>query len=52
MGAKTGSGRSAQQTETALFFSGNLVAQVQTAVETTPPGTGSDRRDGPGRSPR
>ncbi|WP_240363533.1 vanadium-dependent haloperoxidase [Streptomyces sp. S1A1-7] len=32
MGAKTGSGRSAQQTETALFFSGNLVEQVQTAV--------------------
>ncbi|MEU1166140.1 vanadium-dependent haloperoxidase, partial [Streptomyces sp. NPDC005921] len=32
MGAKTGSGRSAQQTETALFFSGNLVEQVQAAV--------------------
>ncbi|MEV5173366.1 vanadium-dependent haloperoxidase [Streptomyces flaveolus] len=32
MGAKTGSGRSARQTETALFFSGNLVEQVQTAV--------------------
>ncbi|GAA2217461.1 vanadium-dependent haloperoxidase [Streptomyces nogalater] len=32
MGAKTGSGRNARQTETALFFSGNLVAQVQTAV--------------------
>ncbi|MCF3131011.1 vanadium-dependent haloperoxidase [Streptomyces olivochromogenes] len=32
MGAKTGSGRSPQQTETALFFSGNLVAQVQAAV--------------------
>ncbi|MBY8841097.1 vanadium-dependent haloperoxidase [Streptomyces sp. SP2-10] len=32
MGAKTGSGRSARQTETALFFSGNLVEQVQSAV--------------------
>lgn len=32
MGAKTGSDRSARQTETALFFSGNLVEQVQTAV--------------------
>ncbi|MGV9253360.1 vanadium-dependent haloperoxidase [Streptomyces sp. NPDC003697] len=32
MGARTGSGRSARQTETALFFSGNLVEQVQTAV--------------------
>ncbi|MGY4960569.1 vanadium-dependent haloperoxidase [Streptomyces sp. 900105245] len=32
MGAKTGSGRSTQQTETALFYSGNLVDQVQTAV--------------------
>ncbi|MGX1129102.1 hypothetical protein RKD49_001292 [Streptomyces glaucescens] len=32
MGAKSGSGRSAEQTETALFFSGNLVEQVQTAV--------------------
>nr|WP_237522996.1 vanadium-dependent haloperoxidase [Streptomyces sp. SID1328] len=32
MGVKTGSGRSAQQTETALFFSGNLVEQVQIAV--------------------
>jgi hypothetical protein len=32
MGAKSGSARSAQQTETALFFSGNLVEQVQTAV--------------------
>ncbi|CAL9311699.1 vanadium-dependent haloperoxidase [Streptomyces sp. SudanB182_2057] len=32
MGAKTGSGRTARQTETALFFGGNLVAQVQAAV--------------------
>ncbi|MBL1080724.1 vanadium-dependent haloperoxidase [Streptomyces actinomycinicus] len=32
MGAKTGSGRSAGQTETALFFSGNLIEQVQTAL--------------------
>ncbi|MGW1592690.1 vanadium-dependent haloperoxidase [Streptomyces sp. NPDC002343] len=32
MGAKTGSHRSARQTATALFFSGNLVAQVQAAV--------------------
>ncbi|MFF9522943.1 vanadium-dependent haloperoxidase [Streptomyces achromogenes] len=32
MGARTGSGRTARQTETALFFGGNLVAQVQTAV--------------------
>ncbi|MFG2954703.1 vanadium-dependent haloperoxidase [Streptomyces sp. NPDC048291] len=32
MGAKTGSGRTARQTETALFFSGNLVEQVQAAV--------------------
>ncbi|GGN31005.1 vanadium-dependent haloperoxidase [Streptomyces fuscichromogenes] len=32
MGAKTGSGRSARQTETALFFSGNLIEQAQTAV--------------------
>ncbi|WP_432173742.1 vanadium-dependent haloperoxidase [Streptomyces sp. Tue6028] len=32
MGAKTGSGRSAQQTQTALFYSGNLIEQVQTAV--------------------
>ncbi|MEV7387839.1 MULTISPECIES: vanadium-dependent haloperoxidase [unclassified Streptomyces] len=32
MGAKTGSGRSAQQTETALFFSGSLDGQIQTAV--------------------
>ncbi|MFF8716951.1 vanadium-dependent haloperoxidase [Streptomyces sp. NPDC015184] len=32
MGSKTGSGRTPQQTETALFFSGNLVVQVQTAL--------------------
>ncbi|MEV4342211.1 vanadium-dependent haloperoxidase [Streptomyces sp. NPDC049590] len=32
MGARAGSGRTARQTATALFFSGNLVAQVQTAV--------------------
>lgn len=31
MGAKTGSGRTAHQTETALFFGGNLVVQFQTA---------------------
>ncbi|WP_346162633.1 vanadium-dependent haloperoxidase [Streptomyces bangladeshensis] len=32
MGRRTGSGRSARQTETALFFSGNLVEQVQSAL--------------------
>ncbi|MFI6085759.1 vanadium-dependent haloperoxidase [Streptomyces sp. NPDC051217] len=31
MGAKTGSARTAHQTETALFFGGNLVVQLQTA---------------------
>ncbi|MGW3008712.1 vanadium-dependent haloperoxidase [Streptomyces sp. NPDC001219] len=31
MGARTGSGRTAQQTETALFFGGNLAVQFQAA---------------------
>ncbi|MBT2489857.1 vanadium-dependent haloperoxidase [Streptomyces sp. ISL-96] len=31
MGAKTGSSRTARQTETALFFGGNLMVQFQTA---------------------
>ncbi|WP_329391235.1 vanadium-dependent haloperoxidase [Streptomyces sp. NBC_01716] len=31
MGAKTGSARTAHQTETALFFGGNLVVQLQSA---------------------
>ncbi|MCX4963581.1 vanadium-dependent haloperoxidase [Streptomyces sp. NBC_00654] len=32
MGAKTGSGRTAHQTGTALFFGGNLLVQVQSAL--------------------
>lgn len=31
MGGRTGSGRTARQTETALFFGGNLIVQFQTA---------------------
>ncbi|GAA2927788.1 vanadium-dependent haloperoxidase [Streptomyces enissocaesilis] len=32
MGGKTGSGRTARQTETALFFGGNLLVQFQTGI--------------------
>ncbi|WP_326628655.1 MULTISPECIES: vanadium-dependent haloperoxidase [unclassified Streptomyces] len=32
MGVRTGSGRTAHQTETALFYGGNLMVQIQTAL--------------------